>query len=141
VQDDPAGFVKNSNLYYAENPLYIASHAPLQVGKKENLHFTTTHGVCAIEGRPVALWHFQTNFVRYLNHQLVLKKWLYPFATPNELTASSLHRKMLRAISKYMPMSRLEVYQSIRELSGDTGSTSFGEVFSKRKFWKKGIFV
>lgn len=143
VQDDPARFVKQSSLYYCANPIYIPTHSALQLKQYGNLHFTAVENVCYLNNRKLAIWHFQSNFVRYMNHFLFLQKLRYPFRIPNELETSTMNRTALKIISKLAPLSRLEIYSQIQELNPAPvpGGISFKEVFNKDRFWKKEVFA
>ena len=141
IQDDPKVFCGQSNLYYAENPLYIHSHALLQLRKTERLKFTIAGDSCFIEDRKIAIWHFQSNFVRYINHFLLLQRMFYPFSIPNELETSSMVTSMLKRVSRRRYLGRLQIYEALKELnrSSQDAELSFKDIFNRKRFWKKDI--
>lgn len=142
LQLDPQVFSKQSTLYYAENPLYIHSHAQIQLNKEKDLKFSIIENRCFIENKKIAVWHFQNNFVKYLSHFLFLKKRHFPFLVPNELEAGIWTKLFLKYINRYNSLKRLQIYQQIKELNAtdSTAQLSFSDIFHKKNFWKNGVF-
>lgn len=139
-QADPRELVAAGDLYWAENPLYIHSHAELQLGRSSGLSFTTEGGSCFLDGREMAVWHMQSAFVRYLGRALALRRLRWPGRFPNDLESPRLARVLPPVRARRWYVDRLTVYESLRELNDDGGQLSFGDVFDARRFWQAGVF-
>lgn len=139
-QADPRELVATSDLYWAENPLYIHSHAALQLGRSAGLFFTTEDGSSFLDGREMAVWHVQSAFVRYLGRALALRRMHWPGRIPNDLETPRLARMLPPVRTRRWYVDRLTVYESLRELGDGSGELSFGDVFNARRFWQAGVF-
>ena len=142
VQDNPQTFVKHLELYYTENPLYFNSHATIQLSRNRGLAFSSDGDTCYVEGRKIAFWHFQSDFSRYVNAAIVLHNIHYPFRFPNHLNGG-ISRKLSLGARRVYPMTRSEIYGSLKELNSDKSdsSLSFADIFNCRSYWEKGVFA
>jgi hypothetical protein len=140
-QSDPRDLVAAGDLYWAENPLYIQSHAQLQLGRASGISFTTVDGRCYLDSREVAVWHLQSDFVRYLARSLALSRMHWPGRIPNDLESPRLAKVLPPLPLRSWHAGRLAVCESVRELNGGAGGLSFGDVFSARRFWQAGVFA
>ena len=105
-------------LYYTENPLYINSHATIQLSRNRGLAFSNDGDTCYLEGRKIAFWHFQSDFLRYVNVVIVLHNIHYPFRFPNHLNGG-ISRKLSLGARRVYPMTRSEIYGSLKELNSE----------------------
>ena len=145
-QSDPVELARGSRLYWMENPLYLHSHAQMQLGKTTSISFRSDGERCYVDGKQVALWHFQGYFVRYLNQVEALRRIGWPLRVPNDLESSRI-RKPLAAATRLGSLrsparARAAVYRSLREINpGRTGAQmSLADVFNRRTYWKSGVF-
>jgi hypothetical protein len=141
IQDNPLDFVKRCQLFYMENPLYLDSHASLQLAKSSHLTFSSDGHVCYLEGKKIALWHFQSDFLKYVNAAVVLSRLHWPFRYPNHLLGrrSDLVSTLARRVFN---MSRAEGYNQIKEINPEQADNgfSFVDLFNPQKHWKKNVF-
>src|SRR5262245_12443581 len=141
IQDNPLDFVKHFRLFYMENPLYLHSYAFLQLSKSSNLTFSTDGHVCYIEGKKIAVWHFQSDFLRYVNAAVALSRLHWPFRYPNHLSGKG--SEIVSTLARRgFNMSRAETYNQINEINLDHGENgfSFVDLFNRQKYWKKNVF-
>lgn len=142
IQDNPLNFTRHLALFYMENPLYFHSHAKIQLNKDSGLRFLSDGDSCYVNNKKIAFWHFQSDFMRYLNTARVLYRMYYPLQFPNHLEPSGL-RRVVSALCKNAPrMSRREAYLCLEELASDKShaALSFANIFNRHSYWKKGIF-
>ena len=140
-QADPRELVEQSGLYWADNPLYLQSHARLQLGKRAGVTFSCEEGRCALDSREIAVWHFQSDFVRYVSRVFALRRLGWPGRVPNDLESPRLARVLPPLRRRRWQLDRLAVYESLRELNGGRGERSLCEVFNARTYWLPGFFA
>ncbi len=142
IQDSPLEFVKRLSLFYMENPLYFDSHAKIQLSKDAGLEFLSDGNTCYVDNQKIAFWHFQSDFSRYVNAAIVLRNIHYPFRFPNHLNGG-ISRKLSLGARRVYPMTRSEIYGSLKELNSDKSdsSLSFADIFNCRAYWEKGVFA
>ena len=142
IQDNPLEFTKRLTLFYVENPLYFHSHAKIQLSKDSGLGFSSDGNTCYVENKKIAFWHFQSDFVRYVNTARVLHRMHYPSRFPNHLEPSRWQQLVSGMRRRARQMSRREVYSCLEELNSDKSHAvlSFANIFNRQSYWKKGIF-
>ena len=142
IQDSPLEFVKRLSLFYMENPLYFDSNAKIQLSKDAGLEFSSDGNTCYVDNKKIAFWHFQSDFSRYVNAAIVLRNIHYPFRFPNHLNGG-ISRKLSLGARRVYPMTRSEIYGSLKELNSDKSdsSLSFADIFNCRAYWEKGVFA
>ena len=142
IQDNPLEFTKRLTLFYMENPLYFHSHAKIQLSKDSGLGFSSDGNTCYVENKKIAFWHFQSDFVRYVNTARVLHRMHYPSRFPNHLEPSRWQQLVSGMRRRARQMSRREVYSCLEELNSDKSHAvlSFANIFNRQSYWKKGIF-
>lgn len=144
IQTPPAEFAKELNLYYMENPLYLSSHAETQIGQGNRLQFKEIAGKYYVNGKKIALWHFQSNFTQHLQLAWHLKRIHYPFRYPNLLESNLLTRNFGYLILKMFPeTNRAGFYDKLIALNDQPADQSFRmqDIFNNRRFWKKDVFA
>ena len=140
-QADPHDFVGSSGLYWAENPLYLHSHAELQLGRSSDVTFASSEGRCYLDSREIAVWHFQSAFVRYVARTLALRRMRWRGRVPNDIESPRLARALPPGRRRRWWLDRLSVYESLRELNDDRGELSFSDVFNAHTYWMPGFFA
>jgi hypothetical protein len=138
-QSDPVDFVRSNKLHYAVNPLYPHHHSHLYLGKLSGIEFKSDGQTCTFEGRPMAFWHFQNDCARYFDNAQTLLRLRWPFRIHVHTPGKA--QPKLRRLPLLQPKSRTAVCRNIRELSPDTGTMSFADVYNARAFWLKGFFA
>lgn len=139
-QSDPHEIVESSGLYWAENPLYLHSHAELQLGRRSGVTFATREGRCFLDSREVAVWHFQTAFVRYVARVRALRRMGWRGRVPTDVESPRLRKALQPLLGRLPRPDRLAVYESLRELNDGRGELSLGDVFNSRTYWERGFF-
>lgn len=141
VQERPKDMIGTFQLYYMQNPMWIQYYHGGQLSQAKNLKFTSIGRDCYIDGKKIALWHFQSDFSLYLNFTLLSHRFRLPFRSPNQIDHP---RWMLlfRAARKYTRFSRLSLYRGFIELNPDQSAAKyrFTDVFNARRHWEKSAF-
>lgn len=124
---------------FFDNPLYI--HNCYSNDKELPFKYEREDGIDYLNGKRVAFWHMQGNFSHYLYkflHRKEYFKFLFHSKLKNSLEKRDLEHYLSSVIvrfSKHNYNLRLRVYKYFFE------ENNFGEVFSDKIWWKKGVFV
>lgn len=142
IQDHPATFARDLNLYYAQNPFWLQEGAAMQLGRSIGLDFSTRDAVCFLERKKIALWHFQSFYARQMNSALVMHRAGYHSRFPDENTCTPSEKWCWERARQSSPLTRRQLYASIRELSHAPAEAtfSFGDFYSASRFWAPTTF-
>lgn len=140
-QADPHEIAEESGMYWADNPLYMQSHARLQLGRRSGVTFACREGRCYLDSREIAVWHFQSDFVRYVSRVFALRRLGWPGRVPNDLESPRLARVLPPIRRRRWQLDRLAVYESLRELNDGLGERSLCDVFNARTYWVPEFFA
>lgn len=143
VQDRPADFAPGWKLYYTQNPFWLHEGAQIQLGRETGLVFSVRDGVCYLQQKKIALWHFQSFFMQQLHLATELQRLGYGSRFPDSASSATEAKDWLAARGVGLPpTSRRELYLRIRELARDeTVPFSFGDFYDPARFWRPDVFV
>ena len=141
-QDSPMAVHKNSTLYYFQNPLWPTDFNGRQLKSSRNVCFVSDGTDCFIDNKQIALWHFQSDFSLYASVASVLWRLHYPGKYPNR-TMQPNARVGIKVLKYFAPKTRLQIYQSIRELNGRDANAFFGfaDIYNAQHFWQSDVFT
>ena len=143
IQDHPAAFARDLSLYYAQNPFWLHEGAALQLGRSSGLDFSIHGRACFLEGKKIAFWHFQSFYTRHMNSAVVTHRAGYRGRFPDENACTPFEKWCWEHARQLSPLSRAQLYGSIRELSHSPTEAdfSFADFYNARRFCLPGIFV
>lgn len=132
-QDIPEDILATTNLLLFTDPLYFAGH----YNELLPIAYERIDGVDIFNGRKVAFWHMQSDFVRYLT---VFRKrgLLNRFARcPNHLEGVTFENLFWRGYNRLLNirLNRLDLYRFFFEQHDLTG------LFNEQVFWQPSVFV
>jgi hypothetical protein len=131
-QDDPEQIRERVDLVLFENALYIHEHCPEMLP----LWYRRRDGLDYLNGRKVAVWHMQSDFVEYLR-QFLLRNGLNRVSRcPNHLEQDSWERSLRRCLEGVprIRKTRLQIYRRVFE------QDDWARLFNDAVWWRKGVF-
>ena len=141
TQDKPWDMVPLFSLYYMQNPMWINYHDGGQLTKPNGLNFTSVGKNCYLDGKKVALWHFQSDFADYVNYALFSCKLSRALRAPNPVTHPSA-KILLKIVRRLRPFSRLTLYGEFKEFNPEPAAAQFRltDILNKHVHWDKSVF-